>query len=109
MIEDDGFVENKDRSTEELKGLIRRYERSVVEYKGHELLGHWYTVDGQWYRNERELREAGYVPYVRGEGQFRTAYKYEAAEDLIFLYTELAECYTIVFDRQQEQLQREGK
>jgi hypothetical protein len=87
-------VRYEDLTTDQLRNLVKAYENSVLEYKSHERAGHWYG-NGHFYLDELVALNAWNRGHLRGAAPR----KYDATEDLAFLYTELASIYRILFDR----------
>jgi hypothetical protein len=86
---DGEVVQYVDMSTGALEDLAAQYEQSVVEYKAHETAGDYY--------GHGEFHDASDVEDNGGPDE--TVTKYDATEDLAFLYDELGRLYQTLFDR----------
>lgn len=98
-----GLIEfDRDIEIEALKYQARRYENSALEYKEHERRNHWYG--GQKFYRDEEIWEDKDVYYVRGnvDSERVIVRKYDATEDLAFLYTELSKIYQRLFELEEE-------
>jgi hypothetical protein len=80
----------------ELEDQIALYEHSVFEYKAAQLRGMYY-FNGNFYQTALAVAHA-----CKEQGAKYRPRKYDATEDLAFLYTELGKCFQEKFRRQQE-------
>jgi hypothetical protein len=89
------FKPYEEQTDEELRAMGAVYEKSIIDFREHERQGHWFASNGQWYPNGDV-----HAGDVRG-------WKYDATEDLAFLFTELGTIWRLLHKRADERWQEE--